>query len=187
MSTFNNISDKDLPEGLDPDLNRKGNNNPFGAGPGYFESFNEKLKGRIEQYEELKTEAPLLSNIPKYNPFEIPAGYFDELPTIIQQKCTTASELPLFEWLKMFFRPNFSIPVLTVLLIAFAGIHYLNNSTEKTDPVAEVINIDEQLQNIDETTIIEALAVASASESDADPENESIKEYLMDNHIDEIN
>lgn len=182
MNTVNNI-----PENEDPQFNKGGNKNPFGTGPGYFESFNEKLKGRIEQYEELRSEAPLLSNIPKYNPFEVPASYFDELPAIVQQKCISSQKLPALEWLKMLFRPNFAIPVLTVMLIAFAGIHYLNQSSEKNNYVSETVSIEEQLQNIDETTIIDALADASVNESDADPESENIKEYLLDNHIDEIN
>ncbi|MCW3104260.1 MAG: hypothetical protein JWO09_2700 [Bacteroidetes bacterium] len=168
-------------------MNPYNNTNPFGTGPDYFESFQAKLGGRIEAYEELKTEAPLLSSIPKYNPFEVPAHYFDELPTLIQEKCAAPEKVSAFEWLKMLFRPNFAVPVLTVILIAFAGIRYLDHGTEVSSPMAEEISVEEQLQSIDETTIIEALASASVNESEADNENENIKEYLLDNHIEDIN
>ncbi|MCW3072023.1 MAG: hypothetical protein JWQ09_6048 [Segetibacter sp.] len=163
------------------------NKNPFGTGADYFESFQAKLSGRIEEYEELKTEAPFLSNIPKYNPFEVPAHYFDELPTLIREKCAAPERTSAFEWLKMLFRPNFAVPVLTVIVIAFAGIRSLEQKTESSSPMAEEINVEEQLQDIDETTIIEALASASVNESEAGDENENIKEYLLDNHIEDIN
>jgi hypothetical protein len=186
MNHPGNIPNNNDPEGLDPKLNRSGNKNPFGTGADYFDDFQSKLNSRIETYEEWKTEAPILSNIPKYNPFEVPAGYFDELPMLIVKR--TAAEKPAaFEWLKMLFRPNFAIPVLTVICIAIAGIHYLDQKPEMTSPIAEEITLEDQLQNIDENTLIDAIASASVNENEADNENETIKDYLLDNNIDDIN
>jgi hypothetical protein len=172
-----------------PNLNRSGSNNPFGPGNDYFENFQNKIMDRVEEFEELKMEAPFLSNIPKYNPFDVPAGYFDDLPTLIQQKCTnSSSQFSWREWFAMIFRPNFAIPVLSVILIAFAGIYYMEHDKKQTvQPFAEEINVDEQLQNIDESTIIDALTAQVSTESTNENENEKIMNYLLDNNVDETN
>jgi hypothetical protein len=188
MKDSDNIYNNDH-EGLDPELNKPGNKNPFGTGAGYFESFADKIRSRVEEYEEIRNDAPLLSNIPKYNPFDTPSGYFDELPSVVQQKCIdfkTKSSVP--PWILMIFRPRIVIPAICVILIAFAGFHFLNkNNTDVKNMYTEEMSIDEQLMNIDESTLVEALASASTDEAESDPENETIKEYLMDNNIDESN
>jgi hypothetical protein len=183
MNHLNNDNPNMDPQGPDPKLNRAGNKNPFGTEASYFDRFNEKLMDRVAGYEELRSEAPLLSSIPKYNPYEIPAGYFDDLPSRVQEQCKVSSQLVFSEWIRMIFRPGFAFPVLTVILVAFAAIHYTGQQQEEI-LVAEEISIDEQLQTIDEATIIDALASSSsANEADVDPENETIKEYLIDQRI----
>lgn len=187
MNSDNNIDD-DLKDKA-PNLSRSGSSNPFGPGNDYFENFQNKIMDRVEEYDELKMEAPALSNIPKYNPFDVPAGYFDELPTIIQQKCADRNSNPSWrEWLLMIFRPNFAIPVLSVFLIAFAAIYYFDkNEKQFENPVAEEITIDEQLLNIDESTIIEALTAQVNNESINENDNEKIMNYLLENNVDETN
>jgi hypothetical protein len=179
-----NITDNDFNEDPTPSFG-KGNKNPFRTDADYFENLAESISGKIEVHEELKNEAPLLNSIPKYNPFEIPKGYFDELPSSIQEKCiSTTSGFSFFETLKLVFRPNFAIPVVLVIVLAFTAIRYIDNDPiEKV--VAEELNIDDHLLNIDESVIIEALASASTKEMDTNPENELIKDYLLDNNIEE--
>src|ERR1700752_1760775 len=117
MNSDNNIFDNENLNGKIPDLKGSGSSDPFGPGNDYFENFQNKIMNRVEEFEELRIEAPFLSNIPKYNPFEVPADYFDELPTIIQQKCANKNpEFSWREWLAMIFRPNFAIPVLSIIL-----------------------------------------------------------------------
>jgi hypothetical protein len=188
MKDSDNIYNNDH-EGLDPELNRPGNKNPFGTGSDYFDRFADKIRSRVDEYEEIKNEAPVLSNIPKYNPFDVPAGYFDELPSLVQQKCNYIKTTPpIPSWLLMLFRPRVAIPVICLMIIAFTGIHYLNNNNENgKNMYAEETSLDEQLMNIDESTLVEALASASTDEAESDPEKETIKEYLMDNNIDESN
>jgi hypothetical protein len=186
---MNNDIYNDSPEGPDPYLNRQGNKNPFRTDAGYFDSFAEKMMGRINEFEELSVEAPVLSSIPRYNPFEVPADYFEELPTIIQQKSITVKSGNSFAgWVRMIFRPNFALPVICIIAIAFAGIRYLNNnnSIDKIS-IAEELTIDEQLLQIDESTIIDALASVSVPEIESDPESALIEDYLLENDIDELN
>jgi len=166
------------------------NKNPFNTGPGYFENFAQKILESVDAYEEIKNEAPLLSNIPKYNPFDVPAGYFDELPVLVQQRCADAGAgTSIMDWLKMVFRPRFAIPVLTTVLIAFGGIYYMNNNSVSNianNPVAEELSIDDQLQEIDETIIVDALTAEANTESVSDNADADIVDYLMENDIDEI-
>lgn len=189
MNEDNNIQDHKNLNGNAGNFNNAGNSNPFKPGEDYFENFQNKIMFRVEEFEELKIEAPVLSNIPKYNPFEVPADYFDELPTAIQEKCTIRNlKLTWKEWLAMIFRPNFAIPVLSVFLIAFSAIYYLQKNQMEIEPfVAEEINIEEQLQNIDESTIIDALAAQVNNETSIDTDQDKIMNYLLENDIDETN
>ncbi|MCW3083002.1 MAG: hypothetical protein JWP12_368 [Bacteroidetes bacterium] len=193
MSTENNIHDENDLNGMDPRFSKAGINNPFKPAGDYFESFADKMQSRVNAFEEIKTEAPLLNNIPKYNPFAVPSGYFDELPSLVQQRVIVErTKAPsLIEWLQLMIKPRFVIPVLTVALIAFAGIHNVNQDavTEKAT-FAEEITVDDQLQlqNIDESTIVDALASqASATTTTTDNENQHIVDYLMENNVDETN
>lgn len=182
-----NRTDNNYNEGPDPSFGKSGNNNPFRTDADYFENFAESISGKIEIHEELKNEAPLLSSIPKYNPFEVPKGYFDELPLHVQEKCqTNTSDYSVIELLKMIFRPNFAIPVVLVIVLAFAAIRYIDHDP-KQKMVAEELSIEDQLLNIDESVIIEALASVSTKEMEMDPENEIIKDYLLDNNVEEVN
>lgn len=178
MNEDHNIENDEYLKGL------KGNKNPFRTSEDYFENFSAKLQNRIEGYEELKDTAPILSSIPKYNPFEVPAGYFDELPTLIQERCNaTKQQSNPLEWLFVFLRPRFAVPALSVLLIAFLAIRYYGDNQLPADQLAEEISFEEQLQTIDESTIIEALT-GDASEEESKNEEEKIVDYLLENNID---
>jgi len=182
MNTNNHIHDNDP----NPEFG-KGNSNPFSPGSGYFDSFAQKIQSRVDAFEEIKNEAPLLSNIPKYNPFDLPADYFDELPTLVQQRCINErSKIPLIDWLLLIIKPRFAIPVLSVLVIAFGGIYYMNNTVMQPETAAltDEISIDEQLQDIDETIIIDELT-AQVSPETSESENDRIVDYLMENDVDE--
>ena len=192
MNNSSNIEDQDDDlKGMAPYLSRLSDNNPFKAGADYFESFENKLQEHINELEEIKNEAPVLSNIPKYNLFGVPVDYFDELPTIIQQRCIDDKSRPsLLEWLLLLIKPRFAVPVLTTLFIAFTGINYMNKNIESSsNTVAEEISVEEQLQNIDESTLVEELASNpnESIEATANTTNEHILNYLIDNNIDENN
>lgn len=193
MSTDNNIHEGNDLNDMDPRFSKAGITNPFKPAGDYFESFADKMQSRVNAFEEIKTEAPLLSNIPKYNPFAVPSGYFDELPTLVQQRVIVEKvKAPsLIEWLQLMIKPRFVIPVLTVAFIAFAGIHNVNKDAVTEKPgFAEETTVDDQLQlqNIDESTIVDALASqASTTATNTDNENQHIVDYLMDNNVDETN
>lgn len=173
-----------------PHLSKMKNSNPFKADEDYFESFTSKLQHAITNVEELKNEAPVLANIPKYNPFEVPADYFDYLPgrvqhTIIKSKSTVS----LSEWLHLLIKPRFVLPFLVTVLISFSGIKYMNSiSTLPQNEISEEITTEEQLLNIDETTLIESVSIGETNDNiRASNEETSIQNYLIENNIDENN
>jgi hypothetical protein len=191
MSNKNNIEnqDDDL-KGMAPHLFKLNNNGPFKANDDYFENFSSKIQNRINDLEEIKIEAPLLSDIPKYNPFEIPVNYFEDLPGIVQQQAiNNKPSTSVIEWLLLFIKPRFAVPVLATIFIAIAGINFMNKNAElPKNEMAEEISVEEQLYNIDEATIIETLpANANTENTDISTEDTTIKNYLIDNHVDESN
>lgn len=187
MSTIKDTEGDD-PFDLNSPLSSQNGKNPFRVDDAYFDAFCAKLNDAITDLEELKEEAPLLTSIPKYNPFEIPTGYFDTLPTTIQQ--LVAIEKPhvsLKEWLLQIIRPNFAIPVVAVIIIAIAAIRFVNEQVEK--PKADLtadLSLEEQLYPIDESLLVDLINTTNA-ETDlkqADAE-ENITDYLIENDVDE--
>ena len=58
-----------------------------------------------------------LENIPKKNVFEVPEGYFDSLPGIIQARIT--QEKPFSIRYRVVYSLKYALPVLAIVLIAF--------------------------------------------------------------------
>jgi hypothetical protein len=166
-----------------------GSNSPFRANEDYFENFTSKLQNRIVEFEELKDLAPVLGNIPKYNPFEAPVGYFDELPSLVQERCVAqAQKAPAFAWLQVLFRSRIVVPTFLLIIAALVGIRYLShNVTQPSEMAEEVSSFEDQLQNIDEATIVEALTADASLREETSAEDEKIMDYLLDNNLDETN
>ena len=187
MSSLKNTDD-DEQLNLNSPLSSIPGKNPFQVEDSYFDAFSTRLNNTIAELEELKAEAPLLSSIPKYNPFEVPAGYFDELPAVIQELVNTEKlRFSMREWIFQFFRPNFSIPVFTVIAIAIAAIHFVNQQVTKTpaDLTAD-LTLEEQLYPIDESILIDLLSKSNAeTDSKQSPAVASITDYLIDNDVDD--
>jgi hypothetical protein len=62
-----------------------------------------------------------LEDIPKKNTFEVPKGYFDQLPGIIQTRVATKPK-PSFQWTMAL---RYAIPV---LILVMAGIFWFNRT-----------------------------------------------------------
>ena len=189
MNKENDISDSDDDlNGLSPNLSKINGNNPFKSDNDYFENFSDKLQNRIDELEEIKAIAPLLLAIPKYNPFEIPAGYFDELPGIIQKRCVeTKPSFSIIDWLLFNVKSRIAIPAFATIVFAIIAIYITNKNTGfPTTQLADEISIEEQLYDIDETTIIDAVT-DDANDLNQNNTSENIENYLIDNNVDEGN
>ncbi len=171
----------------DDDLKGFSNKNPYKIENNYFEKLNSNIQQRVEEFEELKSIAPILNNIPKYNSFEVPNDYFEDFPTRIQERIVnTKSSNSILNWLILLLKPRFAIPVLATIFIAISGINFMNKNAEhlQTEIATEEMTVDEQLYTIDESTVIES--VVASNETFTSDENE-IENYLIDNNIDETN
>lgn len=196
MNNDNDISNEDnnLNE-MAPKLSKLSSNNPFcrdehlkSVSDAYFDGFSSKLQNRINDIEDIKAFAPTLLEIPKYNPFEVPADYFDELPTIVQE-CILESKnkRSRFEWIILLLKPRFAFPMIVILFITIAGINYMNKNAELKN-TEEELSLEDHLYYIDEIEIIDQLtADASIEAENVSTDESSIENYLLDNNIDESN
>ena len=159
------------------------------ADDSYFDSFTSKLQNRIEDEEEIKALAPTLLSIDKYSPFEVPKDYFEELPTIIQERVIESSKKSSgLEWLFLLFRPRFAVPMIVILFVSIAGIYYINNNSIKNVELVEELSLEDNLYYINETDILEHLTADASIENESVSEDDnSIENYLLDNNIDESN
>ena len=182
MSTVKHTEEEDPFDPNSP-LSSLNSRNPFGVDASYFEGFGAKLNEQIADIEELKVDTPFLASIPKYNPFEVPSGYFDELPGQLQNIITNQQpRFSIAEWLFQFIRPNFIFPVLTTIFIAFLAIQVVNKQVEQPKAgTAADLSIEEQLYPIDESTLVDLLSENTLETESADP----IANYLIENNVDE--
>ena len=191
MNSINKLEDNDDDlKGMAPHLFKMHGNNPFKANVDYFERFSAKIKNKISDFEEIKNEASFLSEIPKYNPFEVPKDYFDYLPSKVQENIIKAKTSNTFvEWLLLLIKPRFAFPFVITILIAVAGIRFMNNNAAlPSTEVAEEISTEEQLYNIDEATIIESVNAGDNTDTKVPTtEDTAIQNYLIDNNVDENN
>ena len=127
---------------------------PMAAPEGYFQSFGDRLKGRIEE-EELQAAAPTLFGMARKTPFQVPEGYFGRLPSVILTKLN--GEQPAAGTIKPMFLSLYATAAAAViiLLVMWKG------SAEIVQPFPELpeLSADELLAvvDIEEDLIIESL------------------------------
>jgi hypothetical protein len=198
MNKDHNIQNEDPDmEGMAPQLSKLSTKNPFchtersrSMSDNYFDDFTSRLQNRIIDIEDIKSFAPALLNIPKHNPFDVPSDYFDELPSIVQEKILETKSRPLrFEWLTLLIKPRFVFPMVVTIFIAVLGINFMNKNAEVKNTIEiEELSLEDHLYYIDETEIIDQLTADAVIENeDLQTDNNSIENYLLDNNIDETN
>ncbi len=186
MNNDQNINEDNDLSGMAPKLSKYAANSPFNASNDYFDSFTSKLQNRIDDCEEIKDLAPTLLSIDKFNPFEVPTDYFEELPSIIQERVVESKDkASYFEWLFLFLKPRFALPLIAIIFVSIVGINYINNKVELKNETEE-LSLEDHLYYIDESEIIEQLTADACIEKESVSEDDyNIKNYLLDNNIDE--
>jgi hypothetical protein len=118
-----------------------------------------------------------LEDIPKKQVFEVPEGYFEKLPGIIQSRVTQNSEKQSWQ---PFYRYGLRVAVPAVLLLAF-GIFWYQHSQE--NGTAESILASIQTEDLvaylgdSDLTTEELLDEAHLNADDADQIEESVYEF----------
>ena len=127
---------------------------PMAAPEGYFQSFGDRLKERIEE-EELQASAPTLFGMARITPFKVPGGYFGQLSSAIQKKLD--GEQPSAGTIRPMFLSLYATAAAAViiLLVMWRG------GAEIVQPFPELpeLSADELLAvvDIEEDLIIESL------------------------------
>ena len=137
--------------------------------------------------EDLSKIAPNLSKIKKENSFKVPDNYFDDFPTIIQEKISTKPSFFLSKYLFFIFRPQviaaFSLIVIFVVSYSVFNSHQKTNMLSSTD-LTEYF--EQNLSDYDEDLLIDLIVndpdIDISNNSDKD--NDEITDYLINNDID---
>lgn len=130
-------------------------------------------KNILNEDEELKKMAPVLSGVNKENPFTAPEDYFETLPQIIMRKCQPNPQDK--KWIRGIFADYRTAMVVATLIVAFTiAIFFLflnpwrpvqKNEADYTTFVQDEGMINDLSDDIDESTIIEAVLSESPENS----------------------
>lgn len=147
----------------------------------------EEIRSEIESF------APILSKLENTGKFEVPEGYFDSLPGLIQNRISEEkSQFELIDFFREFFNLRIAVPAFVMLIAIGAGWYFDNLDSI---PNSEANNISyEYLSNSvyfedfeDEVLFDELLAdnfTGDLSEGGMFS-NREIEEYLLNAQFDE--
>ncbi len=111
-----------------------------------------------------------LDNIPKRNFQQVPDGYFEQLPSIIQAKIENESgkRTPVFtigfNW------QTAAIAATITLLLVFSGVFKSDNSSQSVEDMLAEIGVEDIIEYLDysEITTMEIVAELDLDENDID-------------------
>jgi hypothetical protein len=143
--------------------------------------------------ENLKKETPLLHSIPKRNPFTVPEGYFDGLPSSILEKCRETAKIPTFSKIFWLFRPQWMMAV-SVCAVCL-GFLFRNNTPASFETLASQVSdsaIYNHLQNnidfVDVGSLEDAVqsegTLTQPAQSDTATDQQDEINYLINHNID---
>ncbi len=153
-----------------------------------------KGKNDIFNDESLEKEAPILASIPKRNPYTVPEGYFDSLPSAIMEKCRESKPIPATGF-KIFwlFRPQWMIATMVCVIgITFFLRHNpvpasLETLTAQVSDSTIYQNLQNNIDYVDVNTLEDALQTESVSaipeRSDSANNQQDIVNYLMNHNV----
>jgi hypothetical protein len=122
--------------------------------------------------------APRLSKIKKENSFEVPAGYFDTLPHVIQDICIqqTKQKVKSPAWYYFLLKPKFGMRVAMLAIALFFGTRFYHKQLllKAPEDITQVY-----LSELDENAMVENIV-----DNDKQKENDKIEDYLIENQVD---
>ena len=142
------------------------------------------------EYDDELKDAPRLRGMKGENPFTVPDGYFDSLSSRIQDKLNAPKQKTVWEKLvQPLQRPVFAYSIISMVMLICAGVYFIQKKEQTIHPKQmAIINIttddlynSDVMNDMDETTLEEALAVG-ANTNQASNEEE---DYLIESNTDE--
>ncbi len=151
-----------------------------------------------EDEESLKKESPLLHSISKENPFSVPEGYFDGLPSEIINKCIAEAEPK--KWgvgiLTNILGYKWKLLTLTGCLAVICFLVFRNNDRPVSYEVMAknipdsliVANLDKNIYSLSESSLEDAQEPENNTSSvknvsDTGSADQQIIAYLIDNNV----
>jgi hypothetical protein len=184
-------TEEDLDAGLKsfPLSNQSGMEVPAG----YFKQLEEKIVARIQSEsveEELESlyfseSAPLLSRIPKSNPFGVPQSYFQKLDQQVSEKLETKTETQILNLKPSNTREiirylGISVAVAAALFLVFNLIDIVFNGSNSTPKVASTLQ-KETKTNAQTVLPVEDVVEQTQIEAVVSFDEEDIAEAVADN------
>lgn len=124
--------------------------------------------------------APKLSKIPVQNPFTVPVGYFDALPTIISERAILQERSSLWGLFKQYvLMPRVSVSFGIIAVSLFFGIRLYQTQFNNSFVSQELAIENAVIADVDEDVLIETLADKEHTTKTTETE-----QYLLDNHVD---
>ena len=135
--------------------------------------------------EDLSKIAPNLSKIKKENNFKVPDNYFEDFPTIVQEKISKKPSTFISRFLFFILKPQF-IATFSILVIFFVTYSILNTHKEVNILISnDIAEYFEQNQtDYNEDLLIDFIVNDPNIEISNNSENDVIIDYLIDNDID---
>ena len=116
-----------------------------------------------------------LSETKASNPFEVPADYFETLPTQIQERIAETKQVPFFTKLTILIKqPAYSVSIAGIAAIIFLAILFTSNPAKDQDfqmpafTLEEILNSEpEIIYEMSESQLIEALMACCDNDDNA--------------------
>ncbi|MCK5822612.1 MAG: hypothetical protein KAG95_01315 [Bacteroidales bacterium] len=135
--------------------------------------------------EDLSKIAPNLSKIKKENNFNVPDNYFDDFPSIVQERISKKSSTFISKFLFLILKPQF-IAAFSIVVIFFVSYSIFNSHKEtnilSSNDVAEYF--EQNQTDYDENLLIDVIVNDPNIDISNNSDNDVIIDYLIDNDID---
>lgn len=131
-------------------------------------------------YDELK-DAPLLHSLSNESPFNVPDGYFESLPTLIETRIAEEKKGKIVSIFRLVLQPKYAVAACLVTFALVTAVLY--NRTHETPPVEILLSYDELSASVYFNDINEELLVEELSSLGISSDNSSLEleNYLLEN------
>ena len=143
---------------------------------------------------ELESISPLLSKMPKVNPFKVDEVYFDRLPMEVMDRIHASKPRKIFD-LSWLLQPRWAAAMAACMIAIVFGSFLLfkNINADKPMPVAQVqqllnqpVDKESVLDNVDTDDMIDAIANNEKAKTERKQLQKSVdkkamEEYILDN------
>lgn len=135
---------------------------------------------------DLETIGPKLSKTGKENPFRIPDGYFDTLPSRVQELCTKQEvDEPSISW-GVTIRTQLALAagICFFALLAVTGYYYSQQANRFNSFERDFIKIVEESGiEFNEIQLYEAVNNGDTKDTIKKPNNDELMDYLFNDYI----